>query len=153
MEFRFCRLFFTKGINMAKNVGIWIDHRKALIVFSSKSSEELKRIDSNVEQLKSPASGSRSSTPHGPQDVAAGDSQDRKHATHLNNYYQEVIECLRDAESILVFGPGEAKGEFQKQFKDKQLRNRIVAVETVDKMTDNQVIAKVRDYFHPKTGK
>ena len=138
---------------MENNVGVWIDHRKALIVFSSKSGEELKRIESNVELLKSSASGSRSSTPYGPQDVTAGDAQDRKHATHLNKYYQEVIECLRDADAILVFGPGEAKGEFQKQFKDKQLRNRIVGVETVDKLTDNQVIAKVRDYFHAKASK
>lgn len=133
---------------MAKNAGLWIDHRKAVIVFISDSGEELKRIESNVEKHVRSTGGSRSSTPYGPQDVAAGDVQERKLAQHLNAYYKQVIECLRDSTSILVLGPGEAKGEFQKQIKSKELRQRIVAVETADKMTDPQLKAKVRQYFH-----
>ena len=30
---------------------------------------------------------------------------------HLANYYDELIACIGDAETILIFGPGEAKRE------------------------------------------
>ena len=33
----------------------------------------------------------------------------------LANYYNEVIACIGDAETILIFGPGEAKDELQKR--------------------------------------
>ena len=58
-----------------------------------------------------------------------------------------VIACLGDAESILIFGPGEAKGELKKRLEKNKLSGRIVVVETVDKMTDHQIAAKVRKHF------
>jgi hypothetical protein len=54
---------------------------------------------------------------------------------------------MRDAESILIFGPGEAKGELRKRLERNNLGGRIVAIETVDKMTDRQIAAKVRQHF------
>jgi hypothetical protein len=32
---------------------------------------------------------------------------------HLNIYYDAVIASIRGAESIWIFGPGEAKGELE----------------------------------------
>jgi hypothetical protein len=54
---------------------------------------------------------------------------------------------IRDAESILIFGPGEAKGELEEHLERNNLGGRIVGIETVDKMTDRQIAAKVRQYF------
>ena len=59
----------------------------------------------------------------------------------------EVIAHLRDAESILIFGPGEAKGELENVLRVRGLSGRIVGIETVDKMTDRQIAAKVRQRF------
>jgi hypothetical protein len=47
----------------------------------------------------------------------------------------------------LIFGPGEAKGELTKRLERIDLSGRIVSVETVDKMTERQIAAKVRRYF------
>ena len=58
-----------------------------------------------------------------------------------------MISHIRDAESILIFGPGEAKGEFAKRLQSEDLGGRIVGVETVDKMTDGQIAARVRQHF------
>jgi hypothetical protein len=58
-----------------------------------------------------------------------------------------VIACIRDAESILIFGPGEAKGELKKRLERNKLGGRIVGIETIDRMTDRQIAAKVRRYF------
>ena len=65
----------------------------------------------------------------------------------LNAYYNAVIAAVRNVGSLLIFGPGEAKGEFKKRLEKNKLGGRVVAVETVDKMTDRQIAAKVRDYF------
>jgi hypothetical protein len=79
--------------------------------------------------------------------VPADDSRQKAFTGHLNIYYDAVIAAMRDAESILIFGPGEAKGELRKRLERNNLDGRIVAVETVDKMTDRQIAAKVRQHF------
>jgi hypothetical protein len=55
--------------------------------------------------------------------------------------------AVHDAQSILIFGPGEAKGELKKRMESKGLKRHIVGVETVDEMTDPQIAAKVREHF------
>ena len=44
-------------------------------------------------------------------------------------------------------GPGEAKLELEKRLAHEELKQSIVGIETVDKMTDRQIAAKVRKYF------
>jgi hypothetical protein len=57
-----------------------------------------------------------------------------------------VISHLRNAEVILIFGPGEAKGELLKRIESGKLSGSIAGVETADKMTVPQIAAKVRKY-------
>jgi len=135
---------------MKTTVGLWIDHRKAIIVAATDKGEETKLIISKVEKQPGRFAGVRSTTPYESQQVRADDSRERKFTGHLNIYYDAVIACIRDAESILIFGPGEAKGELQKRSKKSKLGGRIVGIETVDKMTDRQIAAKVRQYFKKK---
>jgi len=125
---------------MKRQVGLWIDHRKAVIVLVTDEGEETRLIESNMEKHVRFASGSS-------EDGSAESTRDRQFAGHLDGYYDKVIACIRDAESILIFGPGEAKGELEKRLENKELGGRIVGIETVDKMTDRQIAARVRQYF------
>jgi stalled ribosome rescue protein Dom34 len=104
---------------MKTTVGLWIDHRKAIIVAVTNKGEETKLIISKVEKQPGRFAGIRSTTPYESQQVRADDSRERKFTGHLNLYYDAVIACIRDAEAILIFGPGEAKGELQKRIKKK----------------------------------
>jgi len=133
---------------MKTTVGLWIDHRKAVIAIVSAEGEETLEIRSNVERQPGRFVGVRSTTPYEAQQVQADDTHEREFTGHLNQYYAEVIAAIRDAESILIFGPGEAKGELKKRLDHAKLGGHIIAMETVDKMTDRQVAAKVREYFH-----
>ena len=126
---------------MTTRVGLWIDHRETVLVTIADGVEETKRIDSGMEKHVRFSGGSRSEQGGGE------DQQDRQFTGHLNSYYDEVIACLRDAESIFIFGPGEAKGELEKRLASKGLDGHVVAIETVDKMTERQIAAKVRQYF------
>ena len=138
---------------MKTTVGLWIDHRKAIIVAVTNKGEETKLIISKVEKQPGRFAGIRSTTPYESQQVRADDSRERKFTGHLNIYYDAVVACIRDAEAILIFGPGEAKGELQKRIKKNNLGGRIVGIETIDKMSDRQIAAKVRQYFQVKSAR
>ena len=132
---------------MKTKTGLWIDHRKASILAIMDKGEEMKEIVSEVERQPrrsgdSPLKGSYESS-----QVPADDSRQRYFTGELNTYYDEVIACIRNAESILIFGPGEAKDELKKRLEGHNLGGRIVGIETVDKMTDNQIAAKIRQHF------
>ena len=128
-------------------VGLWIDHREAVIVFILAKGEVTKVIRSNVEKQPGRIGGVRSTTSYEAQQVPADDRHQSSFTGHLNSYYDEVIAAIRKAESILIFGPGEAKGELKKRIERYQPSESIIAVETADKMTDRQIAAKVRAHF------
>lgn len=132
---------------MSTRVGLWIDHRKAVVVDVTDKGEEIGLTISKAEkQLRrsgdSPLKGS-----YEPLQVPADDSRQRAFSGHLNIYYDAVIAALRDAESILIIGPGEAKNELKVRLEENGLGGRIVGIETADKMTDRQIAAKVRKHF------
>lgn len=128
---------------MNKQIGLWIDHRKAVVVTVSAESEEVKEITSHMEKHVRFASGNS-------EDDSAENMRDRKYGNHLNSYYDSVIDVIRDADTIQIYGPGEAKGELEKRLESKGLGEHIVRIETVDKMTDRQITAKVREYLRLK---
>ena len=132
---------------MNREVGLWIDHRKAVVVTVTDEGEETRLIRSSVERHVRYSGGSHSKNPDAPQDVSAEDTRDRRCSEQLSRYCDEVISYIRDADSIQIFGPGEAKGELEKRLKSHELGGRIVGIETVDKMTDRQIAAKVRQRF------
>ncbi len=125
---------------MKKNIGLWIDHREAIIVRVNGDVDEIQTLTSNMEKHIRHSGGR-------PDDV-----QDNKFNNHLNEYYDKVKAILRDADSILIIGPGEAKVELSVRLKGETLGERIGGIETVDKMTVKQIAAKVREYFLSSNG-
>jgi hypothetical protein len=132
---------------MRTKVGLWIDHRKAMIVVVTDKGEETQLVISKVERQLRRSGDSPLAGAYDKAQVPARNSRQRTFTAHLNIYYDAVLASLRDAESILIFGPGEAKGELRRRLKKANLSERIVGMETVDKMTDRQIAAKVRQHF------
>ena len=132
---------------MKATVGLWIDHRKAIIVAVTDTGEETGLLISQVEKQRRRSGDSPLRGSYEPQQVHADDSRQRTFTGHLNIYYDAVIASIRDAKSILIFGPGDAKGELKKRLERNNLGGRIIGIETVDKMTDRQIAAKVRQHF------
>jgi hypothetical protein len=124
---------------MKTEIGLWIDHKKAVIVKIKDKEEEVQEITSNMEKHIRYSDDAKGTS-------AGEDVRDRKYGNHLNAFYDKVIEVIRDADSIQIFGPGEAKGELEKRIEKEGLKGRIFAIETVDKTTDRQIAAKVREH-------
>lgn len=132
---------------MKTKAGLWIDHRQAIVVIVSAAGEEIKQISSQVEkQLRrtgsTPLQGNFEA-----QKVPADNKQQRIYTAQLNTFYDEVIDCISDAESILIMGPGVAKDELKARLEEKKLGDRISSIDTADNMTNPQVTAKVRQHF------
>ena len=132
---------------MRTKVGLWIDHRKAIIVAITDEGEEIELIISKVEKQLRRAGDSPLKGPYESQQEPTEISRQRSFTGSLSIYYDAVIACIRDAESILIFGPGEAKDELNTRLERNNLGGRIEDIETVDKMTDRQIAAKVRQHF------
>jgi hypothetical protein len=128
--------------------GLWIDHRKALIVAMTDKGQVTHLVISRIDKQLGRSSGVRSTTPYEPLQVPADDSREKKLATALNIYYRAVIASVCEAEAILILGPGEAKSELKKRLQRDRLGARIVGVETVDKMSDRQIAARVHAFFN-----
>jgi hypothetical protein len=132
---------------MKTKVGLWIDHRKAIIVAVTDKGEEMALVISKAEKQLRRSGDSPLKGPYDQLQVPASDSRQKALTGQLNIYYDAVIASIRNAEAILIFGPGDAKGELKKRLKKNNLAGRIAAIETVDRMTDRQIAAKVRKYF------
>jgi hypothetical protein len=130
---------------MDRHIGIWIDHKQAYVIWYKSSKVDM--IPSNIE----PPAHYSGGTQLGGKLNQKGDVELRhndRFRLQLNKYYRQVIAALKDADSIFIMGPGEAKIEFGKVIKkSKAIQKRLLKVETADKMTKNQMIAHVKKFY------
>jgi hypothetical protein len=138
---------------MAKQAGVWIDHKQAIVVLIAGKEKEIKKITFDIGQPIRAVAGSRSTKPYKPGEFVAEDTLQRKVENDRQNYYDDVIKSIRGVKGLLVLGPAEAKGEFVKRLRSKKLDGVTVDVETADKMTDRQIAAKVSLHFSPAKSK
>jgi hypothetical protein len=121
---------------MTKNIGLWIDHKKAIIVFQSEQGQEIQTIESGVGRHVHYRGASHPKSAYSAQYQQGDDQLDNKYLEHLNKFYEKVIDQLRGAEAVLIFGPGEAKGELEKRIAHEKIHVQIVAIEPADKLTE-----------------
>jgi len=124
---------------MSHDVGIWIDHKKAVIVTVSADHVSTKTVVSEV-------------GPHthyaGSQEGGGEKKYEERHTADLDRYYDDVISQLGETDAVLLFGPGEAKLQLKHRLgRSNVLSASIVAVESADKLTDPQIVAKVKEHY------
>ena len=129
---------------MHTHVGLWIDRRKAIIVTVTDKGENTRSIRSRAERQLHHAGGSPLEEACDKAQAPAHDSRRRTLKAHLNIYFGAVIASIRQAESVLIFGAGEAMRELSNRLKRANLSGRVAGMEAADKMTDHQIAARVR---------
>jgi peptide subunit release factor 1 (eRF1) len=124
--------------NVPRRVAIWIDHREAILI--ALCGEKV----TGEEDLFSEV---------GPHTHGGGWAQHRIEAHRhemLKHYYEEVIQHLGPVDEILLLGPGQAKHELHHSIDHhKGLRGKVVAVHSVSRMTEQQVIVEAKEFFSP----
>ena len=84
---------------MRTRVGLWIDHRKAIVVAVTDKGEEIRLIISKVERQLRRSGDSPLEGAYDKAQTPARDSRQRTLTTHLNIYYDAVIACIRRCRS------------------------------------------------------
>ena len=130
-----------------KNIGLWIDHKKTVLVVQNEHGENIQQIDSGIGRHVRYRGASHSKSPFSAQYQQGDDQLDNKFTEQLNKFYEKVIAQLRQADAVLIFGPGEAKRELEKRIAHEKVKVPVMKIETADKMTERQIAAKVRNYF------
>ena len=134
---------------MNDHIAIWIDHRKAVIVSASADRTTLKTVESKVGPHSRYSGRAGSTMPEGgPSDEGGEKRYEERYSQHLDQYYDEVISHLGQPEALLILGPGEAKLQLKERLsRSKALSQCIVEIETTDKLTDPQIVAKVKEHY------
>jgi hypothetical protein len=133
---------------MNPKVGIWIDHKKAVIVSASAGRVTATTFESKVGPHARYSDRAGYPTPDGPEGGRGEKKYEERYDQRLDKYYDEVIKRLGQPEALLIFGPGEAKLQLKERLnRSKGLSERIVGIETTDKLTDPQIVAKVKEHY------
>jgi hypothetical protein len=131
-----------------KNVGIWIDHKEAILVSIEDGQTKVDRIESHAESHFRPSGGWKAGSTSVAQSVSKEQKADQRRKHQFHSFYQMVIKKAGEASNIFIFGPGEAKLELAKEAeKIKGKHAKIAAVEASDRLTENQIVAKVKSFF------
>jgi stalled ribosome rescue protein Dom34 len=125
---------------MGNLIGVWIDNRKAQIVSLEKGQEHHETHESQATR--------HIRLPGEPKGMTQPREADAKYREDLRAYYKDVLEIIKEAEAIFIFGPGMAKENLKKALTESgEPVAKIVGLEPADKMTENQIVAKVKAFF------
>ena len=133
---------------MKKNTGIWIDHKEAVLVSIDGDQTFVQHVESGAESHLKPAGGWKAGGTIVAQAVFNEHTAEERRKHQYQAFYMKVIELLGDSSKIAIFGPGEAKLEFAKAIeKISGLQTKVTGVEVCERLTENQLIAKVKTLF------
>lgn len=120
-----------------KQLGIWMDHSIAHIMELKNSEMVISTVIAEV----------------GEQDEALNSRNEsmiqNKEQNQLSDYFKRLNDIIKDYDDVLLFGPTNAKTELFNSLKtDRHFENIKIGVKSADKMTQNQQLAFMNDYFN-----
>ncbi|MFZ9661002.1 MAG: hypothetical protein ACO29O_03915 [Chitinophagaceae bacterium] len=134
---------------MKNQIGVWIDLSKAVIISSDAAGHDCVTVTSDIDTHERFGGETTDFSRVGEHRLESGKHKENKLHNSKKVFFTELIPLIQDAEEIVIFGPAEVKMEFGKFIKEhKSLTGKLRAVETTDKMSENQMIAWVHQYFH-----
>lgn len=137
---------------MEKQVGIWIDSKKAIIVtLDGQKKEKITEIDSAVENSVYHNKEGNKGTFSGSQHSDSETKFENRKKEEMDYYLNAVISYIKGSDYLYVFGPAEAKIKLEQKLREEKSLGKInlKAVETSENMTLNEIVAKVKDFYNP----
>ena len=137
---------------MEKQVGIWIDTKKAIIVaLEGQKEEKITEIDSEIENRIYHNEESNKGTFTGSHQSDSETKFDNRKKEQMEYYLTAVIKYIKNSDYLYIFGPGKTKLKLEQKIRDEKSLDKIKlkAVETTDKMTLNEIVAQVKDFYNP----
>jgi hypothetical protein len=131
-----------------KAIGIWMDGQEAYVVRLIGDQVEILYVKADVNYHLRKHGEGKQYTRMGNSFFADEQKQERKLKGQKMEFFEEVIDLLDPEFELLVFGPGEMNREFVHELKElSAFKATDVHMETTDKLTQNQIVARVKEYF------
>jgi len=137
---------------MKKQTGIWIDSTKAIIVTLEGGKEAITEIQSDLEnRVYHDKEGDKGSF-FGGQHIDSQKSFDERKKHQINTYLKDVISTVNSADELYIFGPADTKNKLEQKINAEKstIATKPKSVETSDSMTENQIVAKVKQFYNQK---
>jgi len=137
---------------MEKQVGIWIDAKKAIIVaLEGHKEEKITEIDSEVENRMYHNKESNKGTFSGNHHSDSETKFENRKNEQMDYYLEAVLNNIKNSDYLYIFGPAETKLKLEQKIRNEKSLSKInlKAVETSDSMTLNQIVAQVKDFYNP----
>ncbi len=120
-----------------KQLGIWMDHAVAHLIEFNTNDNETKTIESDIIE--------------GANDNGMSKGEKTMHNKEQNNqsdHYKKIAEVIKSYDEVILFGPTDAKSELLNILKlDHHFDKIKIETKQVDKMSENQEHAFVKEYF------
>ncbi len=126
--------------------GIWIDTKEAIFISLNKNEKHIRTIPSNIGTRERIPGQSNDNSSNGSSDS----SRDAKRKQQTKAFFKSLADELKSGDfDFVVFGPAGMKFEFDKELNQTwpELSGRLESVVTTDHMTENQMVAWVREYY------
>jgi hypothetical protein len=131
-----------------KQTGIWIDSSKAIIVKLLNGKESTIEIQSEIDNRVHHDGEGDKGTFTGIRHSNNEKKFDEKKQHQIKSYLENVIDQIKIDDEFYIFGPAEIKLKLKTLIEDdKQLSPKLKSVETSDSMTNNQIVARVKEFF------
>ena len=136
---------------MKKLVGVWLDSKKAVLISLINDRKQVVTIESDIESRERYSGESKRFGRFGQQYLNPEKHRKNKLREQLKVYTRRLQQALKPYDQIVLFGPSEMKNKLYREMqKNASDAERITGVESADHMSENQLVAWVRDYFARK---
>ena len=130
---------------MKSLIGVWIDKSQAKIISSTKI---LGTILSDIDNRPRYEGEGREYGRFGNQYMTLEKTKQNRLKQQEANYLKEVAASMEPYDRVLIFGPAGCKNRLKNALEDDhKTRGKVIDVVTAERMTDNQLVAFVREYF------
>ena len=125
---------------MNAKLGLWIDHKKAVIVSVAREHSAVTRLRSSLR---------RHGRYHGAQDGGGERKYEARHEQGVTHFVDAVARHVERGDEVLILGPGESKSALARRIRQiKSLKGVATTAASADRLTEAQLVAEVRRRYH-----
>ncbi len=133
---------------MKNRTGIWLDHEKATIVTLVGSGYKLNIIESDIITRERVDGETKKYGRFGDQSLSQEKHKERRIKEQTSNYLKNLLNEIKHVDELVLFGPANMKKELEKLIlHDTTIAAKLKAVVSADSMTDNQMVAWVKNFY------
>ena len=118
-----------------KTVALWIDVQKAVIVSATEQVVDIEFVSSAIDSCRWQSDVWK--VPPAVKQTLCDDQ--------LKRFYQSVSGNVLDAQSLLIFGRGDAKSVLRQRLRTDNFPGTVIGFEAAGRMSESQLVTKVKN--------